>query len=262
MGDDTGRQVEPEGFWAHLRRFAASRNRSRSRAGVMASTGVCLVCGLMISVSAVNAGGSDLRPTRHTDLVSLVRSESARNTALAQQLTDLRGEVDRLAAERNQRPDLTAAVDAASEEAALTPVTGPALTVTLDDAPEAIQPVGVDADALVVHQGDIQAVANALWLAGAEAMTIQGVRVVSTTGIKCVGNTVVLHGVPYAPPYVITAIGDPARMQASLDASEHVRIYRQYVDAYQLGWSVRAEPAVRLPGHQGSVDLAHARPVG
>ena len=42
---------------------------------------------------------------------------------------------------------------------------------------------------------------NALWRGGAEAMTIQGQRVISTTGIKCVGNTVVLHGIPYAPPY-------------------------------------------------------------
>ena len=52
---------------------------------------------------------------------------------------------------------------------------------------------------------------NALWSGGAEAMTIQGQRVISTTGIKCVGNTVLLHGVPYSPPYVITAVGDHAR---------------------------------------------------
>ena len=54
---------------------------------------------------------------------------------------------------------------------------------------------------------------NALWSGGAEAMTIQGQRVIATTGIKCVGNTVVLHGVPYAPPYVISAIGDPEKLQ-------------------------------------------------
>ena len=58
-----------------------------------------------------------------------------------------------------------------------------------------------------MHQQDIQAVVNALWAGGAEAMTIQGQRVVSTTGIKCVGNVVILHGVPYSPPYRISAIG-------------------------------------------------------
>ena len=54
---------------------------------------------------------------------------------------------------------------------------------------------------------------NALWSGGAEAMTLQKQRVISTTGIKCVGNTVVLHGVPYAPPYEITAIGDLDALQ-------------------------------------------------
>ena len=93
--------------------------------------------------------------------------------------------------------------------------TGPAVTVTLSDAPKAevdraVKDGKTTADQLVVHQQDIQAVVNALWSGGAEAMTLQKQRVVSTTGIKCVGNTVVLHGVPYAPPYVITAVGDVA----------------------------------------------------
>ena len=96
-------------------------------------------------------------------------------------------------------------------------MTGPTVSVTLDDAPSSVAANGVDADLLVVHQQDIQAVVNALWSGGAEAMTIQGQRVISTTGIKCVGNTVVLHGVPYAPPYVISAIGDQDRLEAALD---------------------------------------------
>ena len=64
--------------------------------------------------------------------------------------------------------------------------------------------------------------ANALWAGGAEAMTIQGQRVVSTTGIKCVGNTVVLHGVPYSPPYRISAIGPTGEMLASVNASPYI----------------------------------------
>ena len=98
-------------------------------------------------------------------------------------------------------------------------VHGPAVTVVLSDAPKdeidsAVEKGEVTADQLVVHQQDIQAVVNALWAGGAEAMTLQKQRVISTTGIKCVGNTVVLHGVPYAPPYEITAIGDLDALQA------------------------------------------------
>ena len=104
----------------------------------------------------------------------------------------------------------------------------------MDDAPDSVRAEGVDADLLVVHQQDIQAVVNALWSGGAEAMTIQGQRVIATTGIKCVGNTVVLHGVPYAPPYVISAIGEPAGCAPPWPSSPALQIYRQYVDAYAL----------------------------
>jgi uncharacterized protein YlxW (UPF0749 family) len=110
-----------------------------------------------------------------------------------------------------------------------------------------------------VHQQDIQAVVNALWAGGAEAMTLQDQRVISTTGIKCVGNTVVLHGVPYAPPYEITAIGDLDALQESLDSSEYVDGYKTYVDAYNLGYEVSTDQDVTMPPYDGSIDLRYAR---
>ena len=145
-----------------------------------------------------------------------------------------------------------------SRRVGLTPVSGPAVTVTLDDAPASVAANGIDPDLLVVHQQDIQAVVNALWTGGAEAMTIQDQRVISTTAVKCVGNTVVLHGIPYSPPYEITAIGDQARLRAALAESEPIQIYQQYVEAYGLVLREKSEPKVTLPGHEGSLDLTHA----
>jgi uncharacterized protein YlxW (UPF0749 family) len=143
-------------------------------------------------------------------------------------------------------------------------VHGPAITVVLSDAPKdeidsAVENGEVTADQLVVHQQDIQAVVNALWAGGAEAMTLQKQRVISTTGIKCVGNTVVLHGVPYAPPYEITAIGDLDALQDSLDASEYVDGYKTYVDAYNLGYEVSTDPDVTMPPYQGGINLRYAK---
>ena len=103
-------------------------------------------------------------------------------------------------------------------------------------------------------------VVNTLWSGGAEAMTIQGQRVVSNTAVKCVGNTIVLHGVTYAPPYVIEAIGDPDAVQKTLDTSEAVRIYKEYVGAYQLGWSVERAGEVTMPAYTGTLVMNHATP--
>ena len=218
---------------------------------------VCVVAGFMMATSALASRGNDLRPDRTTELASLVQAEADRVDQLGRTASGLRAEVDALSA-RGQGaglPDLGAAAERADSVA----VTGPAVTVVLTDAPASVQPAGVDPDLLVVHQQDIQAVVNALWAGGAEAMTIQGQRVISTTGIKCVGNTVVLHGIPYAPPYVIEAIGDQEGLMAGLDDSRAVQIYRQYVDAYGLGYSAEKRDALELPGYSGQVGLRHAR---
>jgi uncharacterized protein YlxW (UPF0749 family) len=139
----------------------------------------------------------------------------------------------------------------------------------LSDAPKdeinrAVEKGEVTADQLVVHQQDIQAVVNALWSGVAEAMTLQKQRVISTTGIKCVGNTVVLHGVPYAPPYEITAIGDLDALQTALDSSDYIAGYKTYVDTHHLGYEVSTDNDATMPGYTGSSDLryATARPTG
>jgi uncharacterized protein YlxW (UPF0749 family) len=234
---------------------------SRRRSGRVLTGVVCLAAGLMITISAINARGIDLRPARNTDLVGLVQSESRRNARLAQQVTELRSEVDRLAAQQGDR-SLDSRLEQRSRQAGLRAVTGPSVTVTLDDAPSDVASDGIDPDLLVVHQQDIQAIVNLLWAGGAEAMTIQGQRVISTTGIKCVGNTVILRGIPYAPPYRISAIGNTSRLQQTLRNSDFVRIFQQYVQRYRMGYSVSTRARASFPAYRGALDLQYAHVPG
>ena len=240
--------------------------RSDSRHPRLARSATVIVmalAGLMMTTAAINSRGHDLRPERDTDMATLVRSQASHNAALQKEAAGLRAQVEDLS-KANQTPGVTSSV--ISSASALAPsvglgaVSGKALRVTLDDAPLSENPDGVDANMLVVHQQDIQMVVNTLWSGGAEAMTIQGQRVISTTAVKCVGNTVVLHGVAYAPPYVIEAIGDLSAMQKALDTSEAVRIYKEYVSAYQLGWSVERAGQVTMPAYTGAVAVSHATP--
>ncbi|MES6970032.1 DUF881 domain-containing protein [Cutibacterium acnes] len=228
-----------------------------------ASVIVMALTGLMMTTAAINSRGHDLRPERDTDMATLVRSQASHNAALQKEAAGLRAQVEDLS-KANQTPGVTSSVissaSALAPSVGLEAVSGKALRVTLDDAPLSENPDGVDANMLVVHQQDIQMVVNTLWSGGAEAMTIQGQRVISTTAVKCVGNTVVLHGVAYAPPYVIEAIGDLNAMQKALDTSEAVRIYKEYVSAYQLGWSVERAGQVTMPAYTGAVAVSHATP--
>ena len=113
-----------------------------------------------------------------------------------------------------------------------------------------------------MHQQDIQAVVNALWQGGAAAVTVQGQRIISTTGIKCEGSAVVLQGVPYPQPYVIAAIGDVGDLATSLTDDSYLQLYReQSADpAIDVGWDVDVADDVRVPAYDGVLSLSYAVP--
>lgn len=247
-------------------RFTAFANRTSSRAGGaprsvrgrLVTVGICILAGFMITVSAINARGTDLRSDRADSVRELVATQTDLNEDLRVATDELRAQVDELTSRMQGGTDLTDALQQAGMEASTVAVSGPGVRVVLDDAPLDVKPAGVDDDALIVHQQDIQSVVNAMWSGGAEAMTIQGQRVVATTGIKCVGNSVVLHGVPYAPPYVIEAIGDTDRMEKAIETAEQVRIYKQYVAAYGLGYSFERVASMDAPAFSGAIGLRQA----
>lgn len=224
----------------------------------------CACAGLLATTSMINARGTDLRGGRQSDLVGVVSEQRDDVTALQRETEALQDDVEALTEQvSGAKVDrLQQRLDRLATPAGMTALVGPGLVVTLDDAPLDQQfAEEVDPNLLIVHQQDIQAVVNALWAGGAEGMSLQGQRIISTTGIKCVGNTVVLQGVPYSPPYRIVALGDITTMYDALVASPQVQNYRDYEQPpYNLGWSLRAETRLRVPGHAGAVDLEYASP--
>ncbi|HEU5143844.1 MAG TPA: DUF881 domain-containing protein [Dermatophilaceae bacterium] len=221
--------------------------------------------GLMFAMSFSAAQGSDLRSDRDLTQLILERNEHVVEEAI--DLDRLQREVDVLSEASAPSDDrvnaLTKAADALATSAAATKLSGPGLTVSLTDAPlEGGQlPDGATPDDVVVHQQDVQAVVNALWAAGADGMMIQDQRIISTSAVRCVGNTLILQGRVYAPPYVITAIGDPDALEASLDADPTIAVYKQWVDYVGLGYDVQRHDSVELPAFSGSVDLEYAQAV-
>ena len=224
---------------------------------------VFAAAGLLMVTSAQQSAGTDLRPGRYDDLADLAREEGDRLTGLREEAQSLGADIAALRAgsgdsalRQVQRQGRPLRIAAGLEE-----VSGPGLEVTLDDAPEEVlASAGEDVNNALVHQQDIQGVVNALWQGGAEAMTVQGVRIISTTGIKCVGNTVILNGVPYSPPYRIAAIGDPDRLQRALDANPYVQAYLDAVEIWQLVWEVEEKPEIVAPAYTAPVELRYARP--
>jgi uncharacterized protein YlxW (UPF0749 family) len=249
-----------------LRRQKAGRRSTPWRYGVPV---VCLLAGLLLAATHGVSGGDEIRRSDAPRLVDLVRQTQQ--------------SVDRLSAERDAlatavethhggSPGADAALTAITGraarlavEAGLDPVRGAGLVVTLNDAQRDAEgrfPRDATPDDLVVHQQDIDAVLNALWSAGAEGIQMQDQRIIGTSAPKCVGNTLLLNGRTYSPPYVITAIGDASAMQEALVAAPLVNLYRQYVVRFGLGYSEEPRASVELVGHKEPIRMRFAKPAG
>ena len=238
---------------------SASGAPSGRRAGIRGSITVGLVAALAGALFATNASLFRTGGARHPEnLADLVSVESSRLAAASDEVAALRAEVSGLIAAAQGRapavPPPGPAVDVASGRVA---VSGPGLTVRLWDAPTDSAPLGARPDDLVVHQQDLVGVMNALWAGGAEAMTIQGNRVTSSTAVRCVGTVLLMAAQTYSPPYEVAVVGDPERLLAALDASPSVQVYLQYVEALRLGWSVETQELIELPAAEGTT-IQHA----
>ena len=222
-----------------------------------------LVAGALFASSVRASQGQDLR-TDQAQLPDLIRAQTRTNETRSSELTDLQGQVDEataaLAPGDLQTQKLERQANEIATAAGRTEVRGPALRVTLDDAKLAggEVPAGADPDDYVIHQQDVQSVVNALWAGGAEAMMLQDQRVVSTSAVRCVGNTLILQGRVYSPPYVITAIGDRDAMRASLDRDPAVANLRDWSIAVGLGYDVKNVGRQTFPAFSGSIVPEHA----
>ncbi len=225
---------------------------------------LCVVAGFGFAASASAARGTDLRSPQTVGLTGLVRSAEQRVGDASGVLSGLQSKV----ADATRRAAVQDAGVAAAQQrsaplqapAGLTAVAGPGLTVVLDDA-HGTDGSGLSAEEqnqLVVHQSDLQAVVNALWAGGADAVSVAGQRLVATSAIRCVGNTLLLNGRVYSPPYRVLAIGPAAGMQAGLDRSPGVALFRQAAGYYGLGYTVARQDRVQVPAYTGPVQLTYA----
>ena len=197
-------------------------------------------------------------------LIDLIAAEDRRSQQLRAQLDSLQADVRALEQAMSARTggfkEIQASLNSLGGFAGTAAVRGAGLTVELRDSTLRSSPTG-DPNDLVIHEQDIQAVVNALWAGGAEAMAVNGERITATTAVRCVGNTLLLHGVAYAPPYRVDAIGPANRMTRSLDADDLVSRFKIFSEEYRLGFDVRARSDVSIDGFAGTPGFVTASPL-
>src|SRR5690606_22578698 len=228
------------------------RGRARGRVGVAL---VMVLCGVLFATTSRLAAGGSIRD-ESSDVAGVLADRGRTIEELTEDNADKRAEIEEL---RGQGAGAATAERTAEVEDAvgLSEVSGPGLRITLTDAPSSALGAspGTEPDDLVVHQQDLESFINALWAGGAEAMMLQDQRVVNGSAFRCAGNTLLLEGRVYSPPFVITVIGPIDEMTAALEDAPGVQVYREWIGHVGLGEKVETLDTATLPAFSGSLTL-------
>lgn len=223
---------------------------------------VFAIAGALFVASSTVGGSGDIRVDTTGGLRDAISVRAENVAQLQAEVDDLTAAVEAQRAQSDPGPALAATqaqIDALAPAVGLTEVIGPGVRVTLNDAaPPDPLPDGFTNDDYVVHQQDVQGVVNALWRGGASGVTVMGQRLVSTSAVRCVGNTVILQGRVFSPPFVIEGVGDTAALLTALDQDESVGIFREWVDLVGLGYQQQALPRLVLPPYTGPLAPQYA----
>ncbi len=256
--------------------YAAAAERRRA-AGLPPTTSLrspllvaaTLVIGLVVGVAAYNlTAPSSPRSAARADLISQIQDRRGQVEALSAQAAALQAQVTALESqELAGQGDAQSSRNLAVAVGAL-PMHGPGLEVTLDDAPGsgADDPgsSGDQASQGQVYSRDLQFVVNALWEAGAEAISINGNRLTTVSTIRFAGSAIIVNFRPLTRPYVITALGNPREMPAAfadgpggsylstLASSFGVRTGTDVVDDATVPGGVRLTTQYATTGDTGS----------
>lgn len=198
---------------------------------------------------------------RLQELSFLLREQERTRAGLEQRIVGLRDQLRAYEQGSVQGRDKLSTLGAQLERlrtlAGLSAMTGPGLVVELHDSALPLRP-GDDPNTVILHYTDLQGVINELWASGAEAVAINGERLVATTGLNCVGTTILCNVKRVAPPYRIVAVGDPDRMRAYLQRPEG-----GLATLRGFGFPVKFLKATRVtvPAYRGSYRFTHITPL-
>ena len=264
---DLVQHAEDPAYAEAARRADPAARPPRRPSALLRGAVVLALSGLLIGIAGAavrRSSGGELQ----AGLVQEVQRRTGQSDALVQRAAELRSEVaarrdDALL--RDEQGRATAGrLDALETAATAVPVTGPGLVVVLDDRPEAAAPEpalprgGATGDGRVLDR-DLQELVNGLWAAGAEAVSVNDLRLSARTAIRSAGEAVLVDLRPLSPPYVVRAVGAPATLETSFVDGAAGRRLATYASVYGLTFSVDAQEALSLPASSLS-DLRAAVP--
>ena len=156
--------------------------------------------------------------------------------------------------------ELNARLTAARAAAGLTAVRGPGVQIEIADSLRQVPPGDSPANYIVLV-GDLRAIVVSLWASGAEAISINGERIVSTTSVRAVGNPVLVNDSYLQPPFVIQAIGPQDQLAQFESHASFLSTVQRRIDAFGLEYAWARVDTLDLPAFVGIANFQEGVPV-
>lgn len=215
---------------------------------------LCIILGILI------AGQLRSVPLRVTNPVAPYASLKETRDDLSQEQNELKEEIKTLqkeisAVQLNMNRNVLSEkqmteLNLKKARSGVTKLNGPGVIITLDDGSG--KTVTEDT---IIHAADLRDVVNALWAAGAEAVAVNGQRIVSNTAIDCIVNTILINDVRLTNPYRIEAIGRPDALADFLNDAVSLSILRTRSDRGEIINRLEKNDDLTLPEFDGSLEI-------
>jgi uncharacterized protein YlxW (UPF0749 family) len=223
-----------------------------------------LALGFLIAVQ-LGAEGPRVRysSSERPPLLETARELDAAQAALQERILSLRDQIAaaEVASAGNDQAvtDLNEGLAAARLAAGLVEIEGPGIVVRIDDSGLPVPPGEAAADYLV-SASDLRDLVVELWQAGAEAMSVNGERVVETTALTDIGSSILVNSAYLQPPYDLSVIGPEGLYDRLTTSPGFIDLVRTRVQDYGLELGFLPSDAVVVPAFAGAVSLTQGRP--
>lgn len=223
---------------------------------------ICFIVGLVIALqikSVLFIYKTDPTDSQRLDAMTQNwAAEVARSYQMAEKNRELQDQLEEYQDATAEQSDLSKVMAEQLAKAQIVsgslPVHGEGIIMTIDDSKQAVD--GTNPAAFLIHQEDLLMIVNELKNAGAECLSLNDERLISTSDIRCVGSVVHVNGVPKAAPYVIKAIGSSAGLNSALTMRGGIV---DTLSVYGIQVSIEQLADVKIPAYEGRLEFKFAK---
>ena len=233
-------------------------NKKMQTLVIFAVMSMALTCGICVQVKTVNQNGTTVNLTaQQSELKNEILKISERYDNLFEELDRLEIELEKERENSTSNNSSLEILEKSIKEKnialGLTEVTGTGIKIVLNDGSASLNYLGNVSD-LLVHDADLMRVVNELFNAGAEAVSINGQRIITISAIECDGNVVKINGTKIGAPFEITAIGYPEQLAGIARPGGTI----EALESRGLVVTLTKQNSVKIPKYAGTIKFSYA----